>query len=133
MPKNLHDTPATKEQVDAYNADPLDPKGKPYSTGQLESNARNIGRHFMYHQTEDARIFELGEEVPEGWQDTPFFNHNDNNKPIGEVKKEEKKEQEVPQTIDVKILRDECDKQKIEYDKRWGKQKLMEALENGNS
>ena len=131
MPENLHDTPATKEQVEAYKADPMDPRGKPYSTKQKALNAENLGRSMMYHKDEGTRVFARDEEVPEGWQDSPFTNHNDGNKPIGVKKEEVKEEKEEEPTFDVNILRDECDKRKIDYDKRWGKQKLMEALENG--
>jgi len=127
MPENLDNSPATKAQVEAYKADPLSPTGKPYSSKQKESNEKARGRNFMYHKDKGSRIFEAGEEAPEGWKDTPFTNHNDDNVPIST------EPEEPPTPIDVNILRDECEKRNIEYDKRWGKQKLMEALENADS
>ena len=126
MPENLRNTPATKKQNDTYNIDKSDPEGKPYSREQMESNQNSGTKVFLYHKEHGAKIF-ARDDLPEedkGWQDTPFVNHNNDDEPVGE---------EAEQTeISVQILREECDKQAIKYDKRWGKEKLMTTLEKAN-
>ena len=129
--ENYHDTPATHEQNTLYQSRPDDPISKPYSTKQLASNERAANRTMLYSlehgeaKNNYGKVFsraEADQAKRDGWSDVCPLHPKEVE--LG-LNKKKKAEAESP-LID--ILRREADDKGVKYDKRWGVDKLREAL-----
>ncbi len=116
MPENINDTPARFEENEEYLRDPISNSAKPYSTKQEAANREHAEKVWMYHKTEGARLFDK-DDVPEGWQDTPFEHPNNPDHQPEPVENDE-----------LKALREEAEDMGIEVDKRWGVKRLKEEM-----
>jgi len=129
MPENINDTPARREQVEDYKADPTRPSAKPYSSKQLAGMAEVASKIWLYHPTEKPRIFhkdEVSVAVADGWSDVPFKHPNNPNHvhPSAGVTSPAK----AAPDSDLEFLRKQATNMGIKIDSRWGEKRLTEEI-----
>jgi len=121
MPANLTNQPVTRHMNEKFLEDPNHPEGMPYSTSQIQSHIAAASVLYMYHPDfPKGRIVNKAEVEPllkQGWTEEAITPEN-----LAKAKT-------IPPKSELELLREECVKRGIPYDKRMGHASLRELID----